>query len=123
MKTIEYKLKSNPNRVIIVPEDYAKKAEELVNISMKIKNIEELGKVVNSNSYFRKGGYIGLVLDFLHLQRKEDEGIYIKARGEDRIYLTTCLNMAYEDLSYKEEEKKKKELDKIKLFDNILRNL
>jgi hypothetical protein len=123
MKTfIPYRLKSNPKREIIVPETYAKKAKDLVEISMNIMNVNDLEKVINQNPEFKKGGYIALVLDFLHLQEK-DEGVYIKARGEDRIYITTCLNLAYDDFSSREGLKKEDAMNKIKFFDKILESL
>ena len=122
-KNTSYRLKSNPKREIILPETYARKAKEMVDISMNIKNADDLGKVVNQNAEFKKGGYIALVLDFLHLQGKKEEGVYIKARGEDRIYITTCLNLAYDDFSSKEGLEKENAMNKIKFFDKILGSL
>ena len=124
MKTfIPYKLKSNPDRVLLVPEEYAKKARDLVDIAMNVHNIDELAKVIGQNSYFKNRGYIPLVLDFLHLQEKEDEGVYVKARGEDRIYFTTCLNMAYDDMINEEGEKRKDAVRNIESFKKILESL
>jgi hypothetical protein len=124
MKTfIPYKLKSNPDRVLLIPEEYARKARDLVDIAMNVRNVDELAKVISQNSYFKNRGYIPLILDFLHLQEKEDEGVYLKAIGEDRIYFNTCLNMAYDEMIVNEGEKKKDALNNIEFFKRIMKSI
>lgn len=51
MKTVEYKLKSKPEKSIYVPAEFAGKAEGLVELAKKGFNSEKLSKVFNRNKY------------------------------------------------------------------------
>lgn len=114
-------LYSNPDRVIIVPEKYAKKSQEMLEVSEGIENLSELASTMSKNKYFNEGGYTSFVLERLHIPK--NEGGLIKSILKDRIYITTCINMANEDIRSKGGLEKENATHCKSFFEKIMESL
>ena len=81
METIEYTLKSNPERSVMVPEDYAANAESLVNIAVR-----EPTKFANAASelpYLSNPGILERVMSLINDPQSLDL--------QDEVYLRVCV--------------------------------
>jgi|SRR3989344_6221793 len=88
MKTIEYRLKSNPEKGISVPQEYAKIAEELISFAEESKVIPGgLRHKIGKREYLRAKGI--LFDDLLNYSQKYSKG-NPDLKLKDKLYLNTC---------------------------------
>jgi hypothetical protein len=91
---IPYKLKSNPNRVLIVPEEYGRKAGSLVKLTRGIESSREDSKAYQS----------------------------LRAMADDAIYLTMCEKLSNDDVNSKEGAEKEDAIHRKEFFEAVLKN-
>ena len=81
METIEYKLKSNPNRTVMVPKDYADKAESLLNLA--IERPEDLHDAFDEHPYLSNPGILARVASLT----RSEPGSADSLKLEDEVFL------------------------------------
>jgi len=98
METIEYKLVSNPEKSVIVPTDYASKAESLVKLAME--NPRGLIEVVDELEYLTNPGILARTASLA----KETVGTPESLKLQDEVYLRVCMYGVEEKMSGPEKE-------------------
>jgi len=85
METIEYKLKSNPEKSVSVPADYASKAESLVKLAME--NPFGLADSVSEHPYLVNAGILARTMSLASTRNGTPESIKL----QDEVYLRVCI--------------------------------
>ena len=99
METVNYELKSRPGIVVEVPADYAKEAEEFVQLAME--DIDKTAKFLDSHKYLRRP----IVIDVG--ARLHEESIFDRDTSslQDELYLTVCICGNEQNMKGAEKEK------------------
>ncbi|MGY4884786.1 MAG: hypothetical protein ACP5NZ_04380 [Nanobdellota archaeon] len=99
MKTIEHIFKSKPELKAEIPEEYGKKADELIGLALGSKDKYEFLERVKNHSYFNGKEIPGIIFDMMHLNKIN--AIPEEAIAEDRAYIFTCSSLYLNDLDNK----------------------
>lgn len=124
MKTIEYIFKSNPEIKLEIPEEYAQRAEELINLALSSKNQYELWDKILVHPRL-KGKNVPPKINDLMLLNKID-ALPEKLKVQDSVYLLTCARLYIEDMDNKygfEREEGLKHIELIKEAVEKIENL
>jgi hypothetical protein len=115
MKTVEYRLKSNPSKSVLVPSAIAGKAKKLIDLACRIDSNEKICLLVYELSKYpslKNGTMIYRAIDLSAITPGTPKALII----QDQIYLRVCMDYA---------DRKAKELEEAKtisseLIDNIM---
>ena len=108
MPTVEYELKSEPGRVVSIPEEYAKKAEEIVKLSED--PIKFLMATTREDCMKNAGVALRGAILF-----STERGTQAYARLQDALYLRVCM--------YENSQRLKKGSEEARTIDRTLGRL
>jgi hypothetical protein len=104
LKTVDYKLKSDPNKIFKIPQESLKQTEHIMKHILKSKDLAELADIVNNHNYF---GNVSIFTrnDLLSTAREilnSRPGTIESFRYQDQFYIKAG---SYEAFRIKEEAK------------------
>lgn len=96
VKTIDYKLKSNAWEIVQLPQEYAERAEKLIQDISKAKSGGDLVKIAKEHPYMAQSDIIGPISEFLYPSDGGARSLFM----HDLILLNvslSCINRGYND--------------------------
>jgi len=85
METAEYQLKSNPEKSVRVPADYASKAESLVKLA--VENPTGLADSISEHPYLGNPGILARTASLARTEAGTPESLKL----QDEVYLRVCI--------------------------------
>lgn len=118
---VEYPFKSNENRKVKVPLEYAKKASKLVNFALESKELKEFNAKIKINEDFEKVYVPEKITEIIGKGKKI--GSNNSRKLMDEVYLTACLHQCYDELTSNSGLERLETMKNAEFFKKILESL